>query len=334
MAKGHIGTGIVCPDIWAMLPMMATLLITAQGLADINWDLGLAWQLCLKNPMFGGDVPVVTPLPLWTYMTGHWLVGILPISTIVFLTILAFQEWKLTSGPREDVRGFFETVVSLLGSAPMIAWCWKQFLEGNAGKFYYNIDEYSYTWLFVSLTFQLFCLETWFYWTHRISHMKIPYNFMHRHHHSYVPTISSCAAAFHPLDMAFLTAGCFIGPMLVPQFYPMTHFMLLVQMIWTIVAHVPCRADFRKYTFGYGIISDPNLHNIHHDYGMKPANMGSMLCLWDHFGGTYYPDPPVWADVTPEHAQYEEHQKRRKAARPEELTQDEGREGAESKKGA
>ena len=275
MAKGYIGTGgIVMPDIWSVLPMLSHYSSLRKASLTSTGTWGLRGSCVLKTQCSAEKSPLrpryrCGPCKTW------WLVGW--YSTHLYHRILhdsSLPRMNLTSGPREDVRGAFETVVALLGSAPFIAWCWKKCLEGNAGKFYYNVEEHSYAWLAFSMVFQLFCLETWFYWTHRISHMKQFYNFMHKAHHSYVPTISSCAAAFHPLDMAFLTFGCFIGPMLFPMFYPTTHFMLLIQMI-----------DHRRScslprwllkAFGYGIISDPNLHNIHHDYGLKPANLG--LC--------------------------------------------------------
>eukprot|EP00398_MALV-I-01_sp_L67-1_P000840 gene840-865_t len=321
MAKGYIGKGIKVPDSLSVLPMMLALFIQLKGLNDLEWDMKRAWELLLKNPLFGGELPVREELPFWTYMAGHWLTGSIVFPLIIVVVSLPCREWRYTSGPREDLRGFFETYVSLIASAPVIGWCWQQFLEGNVGQFYYDASEYGYAYIAFSALIQLLCLETWFYWLHTVSHMRPVYKLMHETHHSYVPTITACAAAFHPLDLMLLTTGAFIGPLIVPQWQPMTHIVLLIQGVWTVFVHVPNRFDLRPYTLGYGIISDPTLHNIHHDYGMKPTNLGSMLCLWDHVGGTYYPDIPIWADVTPAHSQYEEHKKRRDSYRPDQLQQ-------------
>lgn len=249
--------------------------------------------LCTLNPLLGGAAG--TPgehhgLPLFTYLVGHIVPGIAFELAGAVLVALCTREWAYAD--REDERALLTTIVTMMGSAPLLAPMQKMLFEGTFGRLYFDLDTYPLWWAAVSLLFALVVTESWFYWIHRLLHIPFLYRWVHGVHHSFTPSTAACAAAFHPLDIAILTTGTFLTALL-PIHYMVHSMFLLVNLVYTIYQHTATRTSF-----GFGIFNDPNLHCIHHDYGMKPVNLGSILCVWDRLCGTYVSEPPPWAQLT------------------------------------
>ena len=245
------------------------------------------FNILKKNPLLGGDPTIAGELPVWSYMIGHIFPGlVLQLIGSVLATIMS-REWRFA--PRHDLKAAVLTIVALVGSAPLLAPLHKLLYEQKIGSLYFDLDKFSMEWIFVSVLLSLAITETWFYWIHLALHEKTLYKYIHGVHHTFNPSTSACAAAFHPLDIVILTIGALIVPVLVPIHHGVYSGILLVNLFFTILQHTATRSSF-----GMGIVNDPNMHNIHHDYGRTPKNLGSILCLWDRIMGTYEPSPPSW----------------------------------------
>jgi len=247
----------------------------------------MSMELLMVNPLLGGDPTLGRVLPLWTYMIGHILPGAVFQILGAILATLISREWQY--GKRHDARAFFLTLIALGGSAPLLAPFHKVLYERTHGQLYFDINQYSLYWVFCSIVLALFITETWFYWIHRALHQKHLYKYIHGVHHSFNPSTSSCASAFHPLDIVILTLGAVFVPILIPIHNGVYTGILLVNLVFTIIQHTA-----NRISFGCGVFNDANLHNIHHDYGMAPRNCGSLMCFWDRIGGTYEPNTPRW----------------------------------------
>jgi sterol desaturase/sphingolipid hydroxylase (fatty acid hydroxylase superfamily) len=137
-------------------------------------------------------------------------------------------------------------------------------------------------WLQVSANF--FVSTFVFYWWHRVRH---DHNFLwlatHQFHHS--PSRIETITAFykHPSEVALDTALNLA-----------LSFMLLGVSIEAFIAHTACIASSQFFVHmnvatprwvGY-FIQRPEMHRIHHEFGMHKNNYAD-LPLWDMLFGTY-----------------------------------------------
>ena len=250
----------------------------------------LGWKdfiaVLLLNPLLGGDGSRLrddhVSLPLFTYEVGHFLPGIILQLIGQSLFYLFAREWKyVPSVEREDMRAFLTSVVSLGGSAPFLAPLHKMAFESSYSKLYFDIHQYPVWWAVLSLFLASAFIETFFWWVHWYAHYNTWfYDNIHSVHHSFVPSTSSCASAFHPMDITLLTLGSFFVSLVIPLHFMIHSGYLLFCLFWTLLVHTGFRARLPRPLAM--IFNDPSMHNLHHDYGRRGVNLGSLLCLWDH----------------------------------------------------
>ncbi len=240
-------------------------------------------------PLLGGPAPPQRPVPVWAYGVGHVLPGLAFVAVGVAIALVVSPYERLV-GRSEQLRAFAVTFYALSASAPMLSPLHKAFGERSVGRMYFDAREHGVGWLALTLLLQLAVTETWLYWIHRLMHTRYLYKHIHKVHHRFVPSFTLAASAFHPLDIAALTCGSFVLPLCVPVHAGVVQAIMMANLIWTMLQHSAGRGEW-----GGGVLTDSNLHNIHHDFGRRPRNCGSLTCFWDHIAGTYEPRPPPWA---------------------------------------
>ncbi|KAI9927472.1 hypothetical protein MW887_003086 [Aspergillus wentii] len=119
--------------------------------------------------------------------------------------------------------------------------------------------------------FPLFVIfsDTGMYWLHRMFHLPLLFNTMHKGHHRYIIPTPFSAYAFHPVEAYIMSlpahAYCFALPM--SKFAYIVTFV--VTNIWSFLLHDNSDA----------------FHTVHHK-NVK-FNFGQFLHSWDRLGGTY-----------------------------------------------
>jgi len=197
---------------------------------------------------------------------------------------------KALRGKRADVLGLFVTFTGLLGSAPLLGPLHKAFNEGLVGHFYHDTSLHGLPYFGLTLLLQLAVTETHFYWLHRAMHTSPWYELFHRSHHIFVPSIATASEAFHPIDLFLLAVGAMWLPLVIPVHHHAFNAILFLNAVWTVFQHAGSRTDV-----GVWWLTDANTHGIHHDYGKRPINCGSLTSFWDHVCGTYRHAVPSWA---------------------------------------
>lgn len=285
-------------DLISWILLFVSIYQCAVGIYE-SGSLNEAKRLMFLNPLLGGDAGANfakgVQLPTWTYAVGHVIPGIVLQFLGAFIAIVLTQEWNYVGGDmREDVRCIVVTLFTMMGSAVFLAPVHKMVYEKQFGHMFFDIDEQSLLTTFFGLIVAIAITETWFYWIHRLSHTDFIYRYIHSVHHSFVPSTATCAAAFHPLDVVLLTTGSFVAVAIWPVHHSVHQFVLMLNLASTIYQHTGVRGTFGQ---SLGIFSNPNLHNIHHDYGMTPRNCGSLTCIWDRICGTYEPNIPPFSEA-------------------------------------
>jgi sterol desaturase/sphingolipid hydroxylase (fatty acid hydroxylase superfamily) len=116
--------------------------------------------------------------------------------------------------------------------------------------------------------------SVWFYWIHRLLHVRFFYKHIHYMHHMYRITIPYTAFYCHPLEHSIVNMmSVFIGPVIFPS-------SLLILKIWihigtlnTVYAHF---SELRGDT--------PGFHDLHHLFYRFNYGTGSVM---DRIFGTY-----------------------------------------------
>jgi len=297
---------------------LLAILQLAHGVLQAG-SLEASLELLARNPMLGGQplrpsaashgsangtdgnslLEGGVRLPTWTYTVGHTVGG---VATAVVMAALLIPVLELRNmhgapvreqlrGKRDDARGLGVTTIALLGSAPLIAPLHKQLLEGQWGYFYYDPSEHGgYLYIAAATLLQLVVSESHFYWLHRLMHMSPFYELFHKVHHTFVPSTATCAEAFHPIDLAALTLGTMWVPLMVPVYHPSFLGVLFFNAVYSVFQHTGSRTNLRIW-----FLNDAHSHNIHHDYGKRPVNCGSITNVWDRLCGTYVVEVPRWA---------------------------------------
>jgi len=169
-------------------------------------------------------------------------------------------------------------------------------------KMYYNVDDYGWTYLVLSVPLFLFFTDMCIYWIHRGLHIPVIYQHIHKPHHTYRFTTPFSSHAFHPLDGFAQGAPYYIFLFLFPMHHILHVCMFMFVNYWTISIHD--QVDFQ----GDGWILSTGHHTIHHADFVK--NYGQYTTLWDRLGGTYKPAQKTNALlggerlITPQNAMY------------------------------
>lgn len=168
-----------------------------------------------------------------------------------------------------------------------VSWLVFHWQKSGSTKIYLDIHQYSYTYFFFSIVIMVLLHDTYFYWTHRLLHLPIVFNRIHKtHHRSHNPT-PWAAFSFHPIE-AFISAG--IIPLIVfcIPCHPFSIFAFLTFMTFiNVVGHLGYEI-FPKIMARNRILKWQNSstnHNLHHQ--LSKFNYGLYFTFWDRIMKTY-----------------------------------------------
>lgn len=161
-------------------------------------------------------------------------------------------------------------------------------------RMYTEITDYGWLYYGFSILVCIILHDTYFYWTHRLMHVKWIFPYVHKvHHYSHNPS-PWAAFSFHPLE-AIIEAG--IVPLIVFAL-PIHRSALLLFLLYMTAMNVMGHLGFELYPKGFtkhwlGKWQNTSTHhNMHHHY--TKCNFGLYFNFWDRIMGT-------------NHAKYHEH---------------------------
>ena len=160
----------------------------------------------------------------------------------------------------------------------------------GVSQMYGEVEEYGWTYFWLSIPLMLVVHDAWFYWTHRLMHHKRLFKWMHRVHHlSHDPTPWT-AYAFHPSEAVVEAA---IAPviMLVMPVHPLAFFIFVtIQMTYNVLGHLGYELYprwFMKTPLKY-VLNTTTHHHQHHQ--KTNWNFGLYFNWWDRLAGTNHPE--------------------------------------------
>ena len=148
---------------------------------------------------------------------------------------------------------------------------------------YFNINDYGYFYLIISIMIHMIFDETCTYWIHRVLHTNsYLYKHLHKIHHISVDVTPFTAFSFHPLDAFAQATPTFVSCFFFPLHYDIMLFFSLITSFWAVSIHDNVPALPLK------IFLYSTHHTIHHEVGIgKLTNYGKFTTFWDRLAGTY-----------------------------------------------
>ena len=151
------------------------------------------------------------------------------------------------------------------------------------GNTYFNINDHSLLYTFLTIPINLFLIDTFFYFIHRFAHINIIYNNAHYFHHKFRPINSWVARYSHWVDSNLENIAFTCPFFIVPTYCPLIYIILVGANIWSCYIHNSGCILNNKY------INDSKCHSIHHKFGKKNYNFALFFTFWDKLFNTYYP---------------------------------------------
>ena len=149
-------------------------------------------------------------------------------------------------------------------------------------RFSFKSEDLPDPFTFVAmLSFMMITEDLAFYIFHRLAHWRVIYPYFHKHHHSFVTTVSIGAEHFHPFDylIGVLLPGT-IGPNLLGnQLHAVTY------MAWILVRTGEGVDGHSGYEFPWSpyrlipFAASASYHDYHHTHNV--GNYSSFLTIWD-----------------------------------------------------
>jgi len=148
---------------------------------------------------------------------------------------------------------------------------------------YSDLDEYGWSYLFLSLVLMVIVHDGYFYWTHRLLHTRWFLKNIHVVHHKSTNPTPWAAYSFHPLEAFIESLIIFpfitIFPVHISVFLVFTFLVLVMNVIGHLgFEFIP--KNLRNSRLGKYFTSSTH-HNLHHQKGNR--NFGYYFTFWDRF---------------------------------------------------
>lgn len=157
-------------------------------------------------------------------------------------------------------------------------------------QIYYDLSDYAWWWLPLSILLSLILHDTYFYWMHRALHHPNLFKVIHLLHHRSANPSPWTSYSFSILE-AFLES--MIAPLIL-IFIPIHPIALVIftslSFMFNVYGHLgyELAPKWLRASWFFEIVNTSTHHNIHH--AKSKGNYGLYFRLWDRLMATEHPD--------------------------------------------
>ena len=127
-------------------------------------------------------------------------------------------------------------------------------------RIYYDVADYGWPYLLLSMVVVLVIAETLIYWIHRGLHTDFFYRHLHVYHHQFREPTPFVSVAFHPLDAFFQAVPYHLCALVLPIHVGVYHGFIMLAMFWAVMIHDRVRLVPSEW------INHTGCHMVHHWY--------------------------------------------------------------------
>lgn len=156
-------------------------------------------------------------------------------------------------------------------------------------QIYYEVDGIGWLYLLPSFFLAFLIHDGYFYWTHRLLHVKWLYKHVHIWHHSFNNPTPFSAFAFHPIEGIMQIAIVPLVAVLIPIHWSVLVFFAGFLLAMTVYGH--CGFEMRANKTGIFRLFNTSLHHYQHHRHVR-YNFGIYMNMWDALMGTNHHSYP------------------------------------------
>jgi Delta7-sterol 5-desaturase len=171
-------------------------------------------------------------------------------------------------------------------------------VERGHSKVYFDVHEYGWGYLLLSVLLLLALSETLVYWAHRFLHWGKVWDYLHKYHHQFDRPTPWAGVSFHPADSFLQGLPHHLAIFLFPMHFDVYIVSVALLTVWAVSIHD------RVSIVRWGFINYAGHHTMHHYY--DDYNYGQYTTVWDRLMGTYRSprDPAHWPPKEPDARRY------------------------------
>lgn len=157
-------------------------------------------------------------------------------------------------------------------------------------QIYFNLSDYGLAYFIFSILLQLVLHDAYFYWTHRLLHLKTLFKLAHKVHHYSINPSPWAAYSFHPLEALVQVAILPIFAFTIPLHYAALFIFITYNLGNNVIGHLGYEV-FPKSFIDHVIFkwhTTSTHHNMHHE--KFNCNFSLYFRWWDSLMGTTHPD--------------------------------------------
>lgn len=161
---------------------------------------------------------------------------------------------------------------------------------GQYMRFYRDVGDYGWPYFFLSIVLMMLVQDTYFYWTHRLMHLRALFRHVHRTHHLSTNPSAISTYAVHPLEALVDYGASLIILFLIPSTGLSLFIFSWVNVSYAVYTHVGYEL-FPEGTKNHWLgrwINTSAAHNLHH--AKARYNYSWYFLFWDRMMGTLPPD--------------------------------------------
>ena len=196
----------------------------------------------------------------------------------------AAQRIQQRPRPPQLQREIFWSVVSILILSSLLTITW---LTAEAGWSlgYFDIGQYGWTYLAVSVAVMAVVHDTYYYWAHRFMHHPKVFRHVHKLHHTFTNPTPFASYAFHPLEAVVEVAWYAPLAFVLPVHPVAVAAYIVVLTVLNVISHL----GYEFYSPGVArwFITSTH-HNLHH--ARSKGHFMLYFNLWDRWMGTNMPE--------------------------------------------
>ncbi|SDE33025.1 Sterol desaturase/sphingolipid hydroxylase, fatty acid hydroxylase superfamily [Mucilaginibacter pineti] len=160
----------------------------------------------------------------------------------------------------------------------------------NYTRIYTNINDYPMWYIGVSILIALVIHDTYFYWMHRLLHVKRVFPYTHLLHHKSVSPSPWASYSFHFIEAWTEGLVLFVIVMIVPMHQIGIVLFTIIAFMINVYGHLGYEVAPKRFrhSFLFQILNSSVYHNLHHS--KFKGNYGLYFRIWDRLMGTENPD--------------------------------------------
>jgi Delta7-sterol 5-desaturase len=238
----------------------------------------------VNNPSMTQMALTILGVDLLRYLIGTGLVWLV-VNVLLSRRLAGRRILNASPRPGQIAREFAYSMSTVLIFAANGLLIWLAAGHGWV-RIYDDVSRHGWLYWWASLSLILVAHDAYFYWTHRLLHVRRWFTAVHGHHHHSMHPTPWAAYGFHPIEAAIQAAFLPMFVMLIPIHDAAIGVFLVHMILRNAIGHCSHEVFAWRWTPRGALrwITPVTHHHFHH--ARNRGNFGLYFTWWDRWCGT------------------------------------------------